>query len=169
MTVSRVFRGEERHVGEATRERIRQVAEQLGYRPNHVARSLAQARTRTLGLVVLPNLWFGDVLAGAEATAREQGYSFIYATPAPCRLEVERAGIETLRDRRVDGLLITSGSDMHEHDHIIRAHRDGVPVVTINRYCDDVGFCRILFDYRGSTRAVVRRLLAARPGQRTGT
>ena len=38
---------------------------------------------------------------------------------------------------------------------------DGVPVVTINRYCEDVRLCRIFFDYRGSTRAVVRRLLAA--------
>jgi LacI family transcriptional regulator len=158
MTVSRAFRSKV-DISAATRERIRQAAERLGYRPNHVARSLAEARTRTLGLVINPNLWFGDVLVGAEATARELGYSFIYTT-TPLAPVLEREGIETLRDRRVDGLLITSGSDMREHEHLVALHRDGLRIVTINRYCEDVGFCRIFFDYRGSTRTVVRRLLA---------
>jgi DNA-binding LacI/PurR family transcriptional regulator len=159
MTVSRAFRGKV-DISDATRERIRQAAARLGYRPNHVARSLAEARTRTLGLVINPNLWVGDVVGGAEAAARELGYGLIYTT-TPLAAVLEREGIETLRDRRVDGLLITSGSDMREHDHLIALHREGVPVVSINRYCEDVGFCRIFFDYRGSTRAVVRRLLAA--------
>src|SRR5690349_19491865 len=159
MTVSRAFRGKT-DISDETRQRVREAAERLSYRPNHVARSLAQARTRTLGLVINPNLWFGDVLVGAETAARELGYSFLYTT-TPVRAGSERQSIEALRDRRVDGLLIVSGSDVREHDYLIAMHQDGVRIVTVNRYCEDIGFSRIVFDYRGATRAVTRRLLAA--------
>ncbi|HZP81580.1 MAG TPA: LacI family DNA-binding transcriptional regulator, partial [Chthonomonadaceae bacterium] len=66
MTVSRVFSGQNA-VAERTRERILEVARQLGYRPNHVARSLVRARTRTLGLMLDDSLWFGQALGSVEA------------------------------------------------------------------------------------------------------
>jgi LacI family transcriptional regulator len=159
MTVSRVFSGRDA-VADATRERVLKAARQLGYRPNQVARSLVQARTRTLGVVTLPNLWFRDMLIGAEEMARERGFGLVQ-TSASVDPKVEQERVEVLRERQVDGLLLLSPSDVRDHDLLRALHRAGVPLVTVNRYVEDLGFWRLFFDFRGATRAVTRRLVAA--------
>jgi LacI family transcriptional regulator len=159
MTVSRVFSGQS-VVATRTRERVIEAAQQLGYRPNQVARSLAQARTRTLGLLMLSNLWFKDTLIGAEEIAQRSGYGFVH-TSARFEAADEQERIEMLRQRQVDGLLLLSSSDTHHHEHLRALHQGGVPLVTINRYCEEMGFWRLFFDFRGATRAAARRLLAA--------
>jgi LacI family transcriptional regulator len=158
MTVSRVF-NDQGVVAARTRERVLEAARQLGYRPNHVARSLAQARTHTLGLVMFSNLWFVGVLGGAEETAQENGYSFIHTSPQP-DAAIEQERIETLRRRQVDGLLMLASSDTHDHEHLRALHQSGVKLVTINRYCEEMGFWRLFFDFYGGTRAATRLLLA---------
>lgn len=159
MTVARVFGGKG-PVAEGTRARVLAAAARLGYRPNELARSLVEARTRTLGLVMNTGLWFQEVPNGVEETAQERGYSLISTRPRR-ESAAERERIETLRRRRVDGLLILSASDTAEHEHLRELHAEGVPLLTINRYVPEMGFTRVFFDYRGSTRAVARRLLAA--------
>lgn len=159
MTVSRAFTGKG-YTAAATKERILGIAQRLDYRPNRVARSLVQSQTRTLGLMVNAGLWFTDVMRGADEVAREHGYSFIY-TPAGHSSAVEREQIEILRERRVDGVLLVSGSEVSEHDHLRALSADGVPLVTINRYGEDAGAQRLFFDYRGAACAVIEQLLAA--------
>jgi LacI family transcriptional regulator len=159
VTVSRAFDGKS-PVAEPTKRRILEVAARLGYRPNDLARGLAQSRTWTLGLVMNTGLWFYDVPDGIEESAVERGYSLIHTRPRR-ESAVEWERIETLRRRRVDGLLLLSASDTREHNHLRVLHQEGVPIVTINRYCPDWGFTRIFFDYRHATRAVAQRLLAA--------
>lgn len=158
MTVSRVFAGH-RGVGAATRQRVLAAAQRLGYRPNTVARSLARARTHTLGIVMSRHAPFADALVGAEDEAVDRGYSFLYTTP---NLDptTEQRHIEVLLERRVDGLLIMASSAAHTHDHLLALHSNGVPLVTINRYCEEMGFWRLFYDYRGAARGVVRRWLA---------
>src|SRR6476660_4784886 len=148
MTVARVFGGKG-PVAEGTRARVLAAATRLGYRHNELARSLVESRTRTLGLVMKTGLWFQDVPDGVEETAQELGYSLISTRPRR-ESAAERERIETLLRRRVDGLLILSSSDTHEHDHLYALHQDGVPIVTINRYCPEIGFTRLFFDYRGA-------------------
>lgn len=159
MTVSRVFSGQNT-VAERTRERILEVARQLGYRPNHVARSLVRARTRTLGLILDDSLWFGQALGGIEAISQEFGYAFLQ-TAAHYGAEIEQQRIETLRERQVEGLLMLSPSDIHDHNHLRALHQAGLPLVTINRYCEEMGFWRLFFAFRSATYAVTRRLIAA--------
>jgi LacI family transcriptional regulator len=159
MTVSRAFGGKS-GVAEATQTRIREVAQRLGYRPNRVAQGLATKRTRTLGLVVSSDRSLSAVLRGAEATAREHGYSILTTLPGR-RVGVERERVELLLERRVDGLLLVSTSDMEQHEHVRGLWREGIPLVTINRYCEEMGFWRLFFDYGGAARAVTRKLLAA--------
>jgi LacI family transcriptional regulator len=163
MTVSRAFSGDG-PIAAVTRQRVFETARRLGYRPNQVARSLAQARTRTVGLVMYSDHWFADAGFSAEAVAQSQGYNLIQITPGG-DAATERERVEVLRARRVDGLLILSSSDRRDHDYLRELHEAGVPIVTINRYCGEMGFWRLFFDYRGAVRAAARRLLAA--GHRT--
>ena len=111
-TVSRVLRSDpSANVTEATRHRIRDAANRLGYVPNATARSLAMRRTSTIGLLV-PNsmsLVFADVIRGANDAAFELGYVLVIADAS----ELGRASDAVRKlvlEGRVDGLLIASGT-----------------------------------------------------------
>jgi LacI family transcriptional regulator len=115
-TVSRVLRDDPRaSVTEATRERIKDAAERLGYVPNANARGLAMRRTSTLGLLI-PNsrsLVFGDVIRGANDAAHALGYVLVVADAS----ELGRASDAVRKlvlEGRVDGLLIASGTTTDE-------------------------------------------------------
>ncbi|VTR76537.1 LacI family DNA-binding transcriptional regulator [Cellulomonas hominis] len=79
-TVSRAFTRPEK-VDPATRQRILEIAEDLGYRPSGAARSLKTGRSGALGIVVpdLSNPFFSDVVRGTQRQARRYGYSVLLA------------------------------------------------------------------------------------------
>jgi DNA-binding LacI/PurR family transcriptional regulator len=79
-TVSRVVNGHP-HVAPATRQRVQQAIEELGYRPNTAARALVTGSTRTLGLVLSHINQYGpaQTLLGLEQAARAAGYSLSVA------------------------------------------------------------------------------------------
>lgn len=79
-------------VSDAKREAVLQAAAELGYRPNLHARSLAQQRTKTLGIIIndLHNPFFAEVVSGIETAADDQGYSVL----------ILNGGRDTARERR---------------------------------------------------------------------
>src|SRR5690348_2827433 len=75
-TVSRVINGQG-EISEATRARVRRIIQELDYRPNSLARGLVSGRSDAIALIIpqITDPFFPDVLLGAEAVAREHGYS----------------------------------------------------------------------------------------------
>ena len=104
--VSLVMREPER-VSEASREAVLAAAEELGYRPNAVARSLVQRRTKVIGVVLsdLHNPFFADVADGIEEAAFERGYRAMLSSGF-LDAKRERAAIDTMLELRVDGLIL---------------------------------------------------------------
>ncbi|MEV7973709.1 LacI family DNA-binding transcriptional regulator [Cellulomonas sp. NPDC089187] len=106
-TVSRALRGLP-NVTESTRERVRRVAEELGYVASPSASSLASGQTRTIGLLTpwVSQWFFAHVLEGAERALRAEGFNALLHTfevaHRPRRVELDPG---TLR-RRVDGVLV---------------------------------------------------------------
>jgi len=92
-------------VSDATRDRILRAAEELGYRPNVIARALVQSRSYSLGVIIpdLYNPFFADVVAGAERVATDEGYAVILANAAEVAAERH---IEAFRARQIDGIII---------------------------------------------------------------
>ncbi|MGH7764240.1 MAG: LacI family DNA-binding transcriptional regulator [Candidatus Dormibacteraceae bacterium] len=109
-TVSNVVRGLP-GVSEATRERVQMAIEQLGYRPNVLARQLVQQRTSILGVVVgdLANPFFAEMAKSVEKHAGARGYTAMF-----CNTEGdsqgELAGVETLLEYRVAGIVFLAFS-----------------------------------------------------------
>jgi len=131
MTVSRVInnKGE---VSPATRQRVLEIIERLGYRPSSIARGLATRRTHTLGLVIpdVGNPFFSDVARGAEQVAYAQSYNvFLCNTDEDPQREL--AVLQSLDEKRVDGVVLCS-SRLDDHD--LRAVLDRhAAVVLVNR------------------------------------
>ena len=80
-TVSRVINGSP-HVRPETRKRVLAAMEELGYRPNSVARALVTGRSQTLGVVSFDTTLYGpaSTLFGIEQAAHEAGYFIIVAS-----------------------------------------------------------------------------------------
>lgn len=126
-TVSRALNGHP-HVSEETRQRIREAAERLGYRPSVAARALRGSGTRTVG-VVLPdmmNAFYARTISMVQDQLEERGYSVVMAVTNN-EGRRERTGIERLVAGGVDGIIIVPT--------LTRTPPvpEGVPLVEMNR------------------------------------
>ncbi len=94
-------------VSEQKRQSVLRAAQELGYRPNLVARQLAQRRTHTLGVLVddLRNPFFGEVVEGIEAAAAEHGYQILILN-GHRDAHRETLAVETFLQFRVEGLVL---------------------------------------------------------------
>jgi LacI family transcriptional regulator len=105
-TVSRVV-NHQGEISEATRQRVLAAIDELGYRPNVLARSLVNRRTDTLAVVMWGIEYFGPsrTIVGIEQQADELGYSLILnLVSQPDEPSQERI-LDTLLARRVDGII----------------------------------------------------------------
>lgn len=135
MTVSRVV-NDKGEISPATRQRVLRIIDELDYRPSAIARGLATQRTGTLGLVVpdIANPFFSDLARGAEDKAYAAGYSiFLCNTKEDPQREVST--LESLAEKRVDGLLVCSS---RLEDGLLRSALAHHPaVVLVNRRLPD--------------------------------
>ena len=92
-------------VAEATRERILRAAEELGYRPNVIARALVQSRSYSLGIIIpdLYNPFFIDVVSGVDRVATEEGYAVLLCSGGEATVARH---VDALRARQIDGIII---------------------------------------------------------------
>jgi DNA-binding LacI/PurR family transcriptional regulator len=106
--VSLVMRGSP-NVSEQRRRRVLRAAEELGYRPNAYARSLASKRLHTIGVLIndVTNPYFGGVYSSFAAAAEEAGFDLLVA-PGTRSAEKEAALVRTLLEHRVAGLALMS-------------------------------------------------------------
>lgn len=109
-TVSRVLNHPDL-VREDTRKSIIKIMEELDYSPNWFARNLNLNVTHTLAILVptIETPFYQRIVAGIEAIANERGYTLILCNTNN-QPENERRHLSVLRDRKVDGLIITSTS-----------------------------------------------------------
>jgi LacI family transcriptional regulator len=105
-TVDRALRNR-RGISTATRERILASAREHGYKPNIVARNLKTRRTWEVGLIVhdLENEFFTELVNFIQEIAWKKGY-FIQISVSRLQPERERAALEHMAGRNVDGILL---------------------------------------------------------------
>jgi LacI family transcriptional regulator len=158
-TVSRAInnRGE---ISPETRARVLSIAEEMGYRPSGIARGLATQRTRTIGLVVPDNAnpFFSEVARGAEHVAYAEGYN-VFLCNTDEDQQRERAVLQSLEEKRVDGLVLCSSRLPEDELRAIVAHHPAVVLVNRRLGSDDVGM--VLIDDEMGGRMATQHLLQA--------
>ena len=134
-TISRALR-DSHEVSLDMRQRVKQLAKERNYRPNHFAQNLRLKAPKTLG-VVLPNLvthYYADVLDSIEDYAIEKGYTVISANSHE-DVERENAAIENFIRMQVDGIIACLTQETETYDHFIEANELGIPIVFFARTC----------------------------------
>src|SRR5437867_5615686 len=132
-TVSKVLNNHA-DISEATRSRVLAKVEELGYQRNAVARSLTLRRTHTLGIVIpdLMHSFFVEVIAGIEPVASVRGYGLLLCSSGEDPRK-ERAELEMLRGRQVDGIFLASAHGS-ANDQLLRQLTSlGIGLVMIDR------------------------------------
>lgn len=133
-TVSRVLSGNG-YVGQEKRDRVLQAIAETGYRPNLLARNLANKSSQTIGLVVTNTLYSGNIfseLMSHSARIMEQQNRQLILADGKHTAEQERAAIQFLLDLRCDGIIIYPRFlSIDELDAMISQHKQ--PVMVINR------------------------------------
>jgi LacI family transcriptional regulator len=137
-TVSHVINGT-RPVRDATRTRVEEAVRATGYRRDSLARALRRSRTDSVGLIVtdVSEPAFAAMVRGAEHEAMRAGCTLLLANSGEDP-ELEARALETLTERRVDGLLIAP---------VARSLREGITAVI------DQGTPVVLMDRLGGVRA----------------
>jgi LacI family asc operon transcriptional repressor len=130
--VSRALLGQG-DVSAETLERVRAVADRLGYVPNAMARGLVSQRTKTLGLVLRDTTiqFYGYLQAGIQRRAAQLGYEVVSVTGVDeLTPEDAREALRSLISLRVDGLIVSSaqlpGEDLVQYV-------DRLPIVVAGR------------------------------------
>lgn len=139
-TVSRALNSRTRHqVSVETLARVESAAEQLGYVPNAMARGLRTSSSMTIGVIIpdLTNPFFPPVVRGIENYLQPRGYTALLANTDSSE-EIERLALESLLGRRVDGLIIASGS--RQGSALADAYDAGVLAVMLNRDAGDIPY-----------------------------
>src|SRR4026208_327301 len=132
-TVSKVLNNRE-DIGHATRARVLAKVAELGYQPNAVARSLTLRRTHTLGVVIpeLMHSFFVEIVAGLETVASARGYGLLLCSSNGDAAK-ERAEIDMLRQRQVDGIILAAVNASGNTDLLKRLGSLGIGLVMIDR------------------------------------
>lgn len=159
-TVSRVLNGH-RSVAPATRARVQDAIDALGYRPNLAARALVTQRTRTIGVISVDISQFGPsrTLLAIEAAARESGYFVSFAGIEVVTRNHLTAAIDHLVNAGVDGLVclapVKSSADALEG---LAALFPSIPIVTV---AASVSFAdsAVAVDQRAGGQVATRHLL----------
>jgi LacI family transcriptional regulator len=144
-------------VNAETARRVMKVAEQLGYRPNPIARGLKTAKSGTVGIVLpdLTNPLFPPIVRGIEEVLEPAGYSglIVNTDNDAAREEMQ---IEHLRSRQVEGLIVATARV--DHPLMAQLQREGVVMVMVNRRPEGVDVPSITPDDAAGVELAIRHL-----------
>ena len=125
--------------------KVREAAQELGYRPNILARSLITGKSRIIGLIVayLDNYFYPVALEKLSNTLQKEGYHVLVFMASNDNQSTEQV-IEELLDYQVDGIIIASVGI--SNDVTARCEAMGVPVVLFNRTQDQKSHSSVTSD-----------------------
>lgn len=125
-------KAEEKRVGKDIAAKIRITADELNYRPNHIAKSLKTNKTHTIGLVVadIKYHFTTGVTHAIEAEAQRKGYTVIFAS---CHEDYKKFDelIEVFINRQVDGLILIAVEN--SEPQIKYLIKNEIPFVLVDR------------------------------------
>lgn len=149
-SVSKVINGDYKSVSELTKIRILEIARELNYKPNRLARSLVKNQTNIIGLIVtdITNPYFSSLAKGVEDRAGACGYNVILCNTDDSVVK-EATYIEVLLEYNVAGVIITGLADP-ESKPIQEIIQSKIPLVSIDRYVSPDTVSVFLDSFRGT-------------------
>jgi LacI family transcriptional regulator len=162
--VSYVVNGGPRPVSPATRSKVLQAIEELGYRPNGLARALRLQKTFTIGLVVPDNNnpFFAQLARAVEEAAFARGYVLLLGNSSQDDSR-QAAYVTAFLERQVDGIVLIADSDIGRPslpEQTAKALQGaGTPLVLLDRQPSDLSAPSLTVDNEGGGYIATKHLI----------
>ena len=156
-TVSRVVNGNQ-NVKPATRKKVLKVIEELGYRPNAVARGLASKKTTTVGVILpdISNSTYSELARGIEDIATMYRYNIILSN-SDQNPNKELQLLETMLGKQVDGIVFMS--DVISDELRKEMERSATPIVLAGSIDDTASIASVNIDYYAAAYEAVKKFI----------
>jgi DNA-binding LacI/PurR family transcriptional regulator len=162
LSVSTVSRALNDHpdIHNQTKKLVNKVANELGYKPNIIARNLKTMRSNQIGVIVpeIRHDFFSNAISGIEEVAYQKGYTVIIAQSNE-QEEREIINLNSMYLHRVSGILVSISQTTTGSEHFKRLIEKGVKMVFFDRVCSDLNVPKVHIDDLESSYKVVDYLL----------
>jgi len=161
-TVSKALKNSE-EIGRDTKEKIQAFAKLYNYKPNNIAISLKNKRTKNIG-VIIPNIvhhFFTTVVRGIEHYANEKGYNVIVCLSDES-FDKEVINMEMLANGSIDGFImsLSAGTEKNQDfNHLKEVTEQGIPLVLFDRVTDEINCDKVLIDDVQGAYVATKKLL----------
>jgi LacI family transcriptional regulator len=159
-TISFILNGraQEKRISEDLVERVLKHVNEVGYKPNSLAKSLRTGKSNTIGLMVedISNPFFATIARLIEDRAYKNGYKILYCSTDNDTHKTKEL-IAMFRDRHVDGYIIAPPEGIEEE--ISSLVKDGMPVVLFDRHLPGINTDYVEIDNLFSTYNATRHLI----------
>jgi DNA-binding LacI/PurR family transcriptional regulator len=158
-TVSRALKDSYK-ISKAIRLKVQEYALEKNYRPNLVAQSLRNNKSRSIGILIpaIPNSFFAEVINGIESVAHDRNYH-VSITQSLESYKREKENLEHLIWRSVDGLLISLSTETENFEHLQKVHDKNIPIVFFDRVTDSFETHQVKADNAEGTYKATKHLL----------
>ena len=143
-TVSRALR-DSYEISAKTKKLVLEYAQKNNYRPNPIALSLKEKRSRSIGVIVceIANSYFSQVINGIESVAYDKGYNVIISQSHES-YEREVLDLQYLASRSIDGLIISISAETKDFSHLTNLYNRGFPIVFFDRAIDEINTHKVV-------------------------
>ena len=137
-------------ISEDTRQKVQAFAKLYNYKPNNIALSLKNRKTKTI-CIIIPEIihhFFATVISGVENVANENGYNVIVCLSDES-FDKEVINMEMLANGSIDGFILSLSKETQQKKdfhHIIEVINQGMPVVMFDRVTNDILCDKVIID-----------------------
>lgn len=137
-------------ISEDTRQKVQAFAKLYNYKPNLIALSLKNRKTKTIGIIIpeIIHHFFATVISGIESVANERGYNVIVCLSDES-FDKEVINMEMLANGSIDGFIMSLSKETQQKKdfhHIVEVMNQGMPVVMFDRVTNDILCDKVIID-----------------------
>ena len=162
-TVSKALRNSI-EISEDTRQKVQAFAKLYNYRPNNIALSLKNRKTKTIG-VIIPEIvhhFFSMVIRGIESVANQKGYNVIVGLSNES-FDKEVINMEMLANGSIDGFILSISKEtlqLQDYHHFNETINQGMPIVMFDRVVNDIHCDKVIVDDVIGSKLAINKLVA---------
>ena len=148
-TVSKALKNSE-EISRDTKEKVQAFAKLYNYKPNNIAISLKNKRTKNIGVVIpaIVHHFFTTVIRGIEKYANAKGYNVIVCLSEES-FDREVINMEMLANGSIDGFIMSLSSETQQkgdYNHLKEVTEQGIPLVLVDRVTNEVDCDKVIID-----------------------
>ena len=162
-TVSKALR-DSLEISQDTKEKVQAFAKLYNYKPNNIALSLKNRKTKNIG-VIIPEIvhhFFSEIITGIESFANKRGYNVIIGLSNES-FDKEVINMEMLATGSIDGFILSIAKgtlELGDYHHFKETINQGMPIVMFDRVVDEIDCDKVIVDDMKGAKIATNKLVA---------